>query len=71
MTDLVIAVSRGVTGQTEGRPGEGATAGQDEGRLQSVLLDVAHQGGLELGPRAQSERVDGEGAGAGGSDSPD
>ena len=60
-----------MTGQPECCPGEGATAGQDEGGLQSVLLDVAQQGGLELGPRAQSERVDGEGAGAGGGHSPD
>ena len=70
-TDLVIAVSWGVTGQAECCPGEGATAGQDEGSLQSVLLHVVQQGGLELGPRAQSERVDGEGAGAGGGHSPD
>ena len=69
-THLVIPVSRSVTGQAEGCSGQGAAAGEDEGGLQSVLLDVAHQGGLELRPRSQSEWVDGEGAGTG-ADSPD
>ena len=65
LTDLVIPISRSVAGQAEGGLGEGATARHDEGRLQFVLLDVTHQGGLQLRPGSQSQRVDGEGAGTG------
>ena len=54
-----------MAGEPDGGSGEGAAAGQDEGRLQFVLLDVTHQGSLELRSRSQSEWVDGEGAGAG------